>query len=444
MKPQQKRSKRWYWIIGLAAVVLLAAAIMKGRNSKTGTEVAIEKSAKRSIIQTVSATGKVFPETEVSITSDVSGTIVEMFVQEGDSVREGQLLCRINAELITPTVDRAEAAVKSGQSQVENLRAQLRQAEANLANTRETFRRNEQLLKDGVISKSDFDNIQTQVRSSEAAADAIRQSIAASEFNVQSATATVKEQRENLRRTSIYAPTSGVVSKLNKKKGEQVVGTIQMAGTEIMRIANLNALEVRVDVSENDIVRVSKGDTALIEVDAYVDRKFKGIVTHIANSASNLDNTITGSVTSDKVTNFVVKIHLLQSSYSDLTAQSKGKSPFLPGMSASADIRTETLTNILTVPIQAVTTREEGDTLRNSTKSIKERDVREVVFIASADTVAKRVIKTGIQDDRYIQITTGLNEGEDVIIAPYTVVSRRLKGGEKIKVVPEKDLYKTK
>jgi HlyD family secretion protein len=431
----KKRNIRWYILLGvLAAGILVYFVFFRGKG-KDSTSVSAAQAAARTLVQTVSGTGKIYPETEVAITSDVSGTLVEMLVEEGDSVREGQLLCRIDADAIEPIVERTESAVSGARAQVATLQAQLRQAEAQLENARQVRDRNEQLFKDGVIAAADLDASRNAFNSAQATVESAKQSIKTAEFNVKSAEATVKESRENLTRTAIYAPMNGVVSKLNKKKGEQVVGTIQMAGTEIMRIANMNALEVRVDVSETEVLRVREGDTSDIEVDAYPGRKFRGIVTHIANSAANLETGALAAVSSDKVTNFVVKIHLLESSYADLLGPNR-KAPFLPGMSAAADIRTETLTNVLSVPLQAVTTRE-ADSLKTSPLE----EIRECVFVVSGDTVSQRTVKTGIQDSEFIQVLSGLNAGETVVTGPYTVVKNKLKNGLKITVVDEKELF---
>jgi HlyD family secretion protein len=435
-RPARKKRPIWlYVLLGTLVVSALVYVVFFRGKGKDVTQVSAAAASARTIVQTVSGTGKIYPETEVAITSDVSGTIVELLVEEGDSVREGQLLCRIDADALEPIVERTESAVNGARAQVATLQAQLRQAEAQLENARQIRDRNEQLYKDGVIAAAEVEASRNAFNTAQAAVESAKQSIRTAEFNVKSAEATVKESRENLGRTSIYAPMNGVVSKLNKKKGEQVVGTIQMAGTEIMRIANMNALEVRVDVSETEVLRVREGDTADIEVDAYPGRKFRGIVTHIANSAANLETGSLAAVSTDKVTNFVVKIHLLESSYAELLGPSR-KAPFLPGMSAAADIRTETLTNVLSVPLQAVTTRE-----ADSLKTLPGSEIQECVFVVSGDTASMRLVETGIQDSEFIQILSGLNAGETVVTGPYTVVKNKLKNGFKITVVDEKELF---
>ena len=261
------------------------------------------------------------------------------------------------------------------------------------------------------------------------------ESVNSAKFSVKSAEASLKEAKENLQKTSIYAPISGTVSRLNVEKGERVVGTVQMAGTELLRIANLNVMEVKVDVNENDIVSVSLKDTAIIEIDAYLKEKFKGIVTEIANSANVL------GVSTDQVTNFEVKIRILSSSYSHLIEVNKPY-PFRPGMSATVEIQTKYKADVLTVPIQAVTTR--IDSVNNDTIDVdkkKDEDVKEIVFVYSEGKVIQQEVKTGIQDDSYIEILEGLKEDDEVVTAPYSAISRRLKDGKKVEKVDKKELF---
>lgn len=428
-------------IIGaIAGAVLIALAVWKSKNNDKSQKVSAEVAAQRTIIETVTATGKIYPEEELKISSDVSGTLVDLLVEEGDSVRAGQLLARVNADVLQNAVERTVAAANSATSQVETQRAQLAQAMVNVENAKIVLDRQTQLFKDGVGSKAELDQATANYRSVDANLATIRENIKSAEYQAQSASATVREQKVNLARTNIYAPMSGVVSNLSRKKGEQVVGTIQMAGTEILRIANMNGLEVRVDVSESDILRVNVGDTADIEVDAYVGRKFKGIVKHISSSANNLD--ATAALTQDKVVNFTVKIHLLHESYADLLGS--GKAPFRPGMSASADIRTRTVPNVLCVPIQAVATREQPDSIKNKAGYKADDEVREVVFVKpeGVDSVSIRDVKTGAQNSEYIEIVSGLKAGETVITGPFTAVSRKLKQGDKVKVVSKDELFK--
>ncbi len=404
-----------------------------------GESVETEVVALRDIRETVSASGKIFPEKEVKISSDVSGEIVELFVEEGDSVKAGQILARIDPEAYVSAVERAQASLNASRSElarskssIENAQAQIELIKAQLDNAKRVHERNIKLKKDGVISTQDFEaseanvaQLEANLRAAEASQRAAVQAAKSSEFNVASAEAGLKEIRTSLSRTTISSPTSGIVSMLNVEAGERVVGTIQMTGTEMMRIANFNSMEVQVEVSENDILRVTLGDTADIEVDAYLDKKFKGVVTEIASSAANAASQ-TIQLTSDQVTNFIVKIRILQSSYANLKNQSM---PFRPGMSATVDINTHTERQIIAIPIQAVTTREEekSDADTSKVSSTADKKLLEVVFVVEADTARMAEVTTGIQDNEFIQILSGLNTGEVVVTGPYSTVSRKLK-----------------
>ncbi len=450
-----KSNKIIYILVGLLLLVGVGAWF-KNKNTHKGEKVQTEKVQKRSINETVSASGKIFPEVEVKISSDVSGEIVELLVKEGDTVRKGQLLCRVNPEAYVSTVERGEAGVNSARAQAEQSRTQIEstrsrrnQSKAQLENAQAIFARQEKLLKDGVISQADFDNASASLKVAESALasaesdlKAIGSSSQAADYSTKSAQAQLKELRTNLKRTSIYAPMSGIVSKLNVELGERVLGTIQMSGTEIMRIADLSSMEVQVDVTENDIPRVNVGDHVDIDVDAYIGRKFTGKVYEIANTASNA-TTASGVVNlnSDQVTNFIVKIRIDPKSYVDLMGKGK-KHPFRPGMSASVEVLTNTVENTLSVPIQAVTTRDRVESKKPSeedfsvkrtekTEATANKSIKEVVFVCVGDTLRMVEVKTGIQDDSFIQLTEGLQDGEEVVIGPYDAVSRKLKSGDK-------------
>ena len=458
----KKRNRRIFIWAAIILLVLVAIGFFSNKD-KEGTKVAAEEAKTRTIIEKVAASGKIYPTTEVKISSDVSGEIVDLLVEEGDSVVAGQLLAKVNPDIYQSAVERGVASVNSAKanaanakSNVELNRAQKLQAEAEILriesqikNSRSIHERNVELLADDIISDADFQaslaNLDgllanlSAAKASAASADAniegSVQAVKAAQFTVKSNEATLSEMRSNLRRTTIYAPTSGIISSLSVEAGERVVGTAQMAGTEMMRIANLNAMEVQVDVSENDVLRVELGDKVEISVDAYIDRTFQGVVTHIANSATNAN---TGSLTSDQVTNFIVKANIVSESYKDLISPQK-RYPFRPGMSASVDITTKTKENILSVPIQAVTTRipkrEDGTTANNV-------DPIEVVFVVSGDSTIQTEVKTGIQDDDYIEVLSGINSGTTVVDAPYSAISKNLENGSKIEVVEEKELYK--
>ena len=456
----RKNNSLIYILVALTLGVI-AFVYFKGQSKPKGEEITIEKVSKRTIKEMVGASGKVFPETEVKISSDVSGEIVELLVEEGDSVVAGQLLCKVDPDTYKSMVERGQATVNSSKAQVANSasgiarsKAQLIQAEAQLEqiksqveNQNDIHNRNVLLHKEGVISQADFENseaalkqlkanfrsIEANVKTAEANVESAEQSKRAAEFTVKSSQASLKEMTTSLKRTTIYAPMGGIVSKLNIEQGERVVGTAQMSGTEIMRIANLNSMEVQVDVSENDVLRVALKDEVEIEVDAYLDRKFIGKVTEIANSASNTGTSI--SLNTDQVTNFIVKIRIDPDSYKDIVQKGK-KFPFRPGMSASVDINTETQQDVLSVPIQSVTTREEekDEDEEEVKKEKKDEEIKEVVFVMSADTVKMVEVKTGIQDDENIQILSGLEEGEEVVAGPYSAISRKLKEGMQVRL----------
>ncbi len=442
----EKKKNKWL-IIGLIAllVLVIVAAYFKAKSRPKGTEVEMAEVAKRSINETVSASGRIFPQTEVKISSDVSGEIVELFVEEGDSVVVGQVLAKIDPEAYVSTVERGVASVNSAKSQsatsvaqIENSKAQVEQIKAQLINARAIHTRNTELKKDGVISAVEYDQSESNLRAMEANLRAADAGLAASkktaegaEYSVKSAEASLKELKTNLNRTTILAPTSGIVSSLSVEKGERVVGTIQMTGTEMMRISNLNIMEVQVDVSENDVPRVKLNDVAEIDVDAYQSKKFVGKVTQIANSASNLNSLSGGALTTDQVINFTVTILIDPSSYADLVAQGN-RYPFRPGMSASVDIFTNEVKDVISVPIQAVTVREK-DGVEDKKEKLTDEDYEEVIFVVKGDTIAKVPVTIGLQDDEYIEVKTGLTGDEKIVIGPYTEVSKKLKGGDTVR-----------
>ncbi len=432
-------------------IVLLAVAKKAGWLGDDETlKVAVEKVARHTITETVSASGKVQPEVEVKMSADVSGEVVDLFVKEGDVVKKGALLGKINPEIYISTMDRMVAMVNTSKSTLEASRSRLMQAQSQLERANLTYQRNKKLYDEGAISASDFESIKSTWEVAKAEVDAAVQGVAGSDYGVKSSEAALKEARENLNKTSILAPVDGTISKLSVERGERVVGTSQFTGTEIMRIANLNEMEVSVDVSENDIVRVHLKDTALIDIDAYLDRKFKGIVTEIANSAN-----VTG-LTTDQVTNFTVKIRIIRDSYADLIpADQPTYSPFRPGMSATVEVQTKKMRDALSVPIQAVTTRDTtvkesskrklrpGEQKKTETPSTEneENKTTECVFVMRDGKAVMTVVTTGIQDNTYIQINSGLKENEEVITAPYNAISKTLKDGTPVKVVAKEALF---
>lgn len=452
--------KRIIWILIAFVLIALIVGVIAKKKGLIGkpdeTKVATEKVTKRTIVEVVSANGKIAPEFEVKLSPDVSGEIIELYVKEGELIKAGQLLAKINPEIYLSNYDRTIAALNTSQANLANAKARLAQVKSQFINAKSSYDRNEKLHSQKTISDAEYETSKANYEVALAEVEAAEESVKASAFNVKSAEAGVKESKENLSKTSIYAPTSGTVSKLNIEKGERVAGASQFgSGTEILRIANLLTMEVKVSVNENDIVRVTLNDTALVEVDAYQNRKFKGIVTEISTSA----NTV--GVSADQVTNFEVKIRILPESYKDLIAADKpNDSPFRPGMSATVDIQTESKENVLTLPIQAVTSRadtskaavakaekeeqsaESDESSESSTNTKKKIEVaQEYVFLYDKDIAKMVKVKTGIQDNAYIQIIEGLKEGDEIITAPYRAVSKKLKNGDKVKKVDAKDLY---
>tara|TARA_R110002096_G_scaffold72174_4_gene172210 strand:- start:60929 stop:62248 length:1320 start_codon:yes stop_codon:yes gene_type:complete len=437
------KSKKWLIIIGLAILVIILIGVIKGKSGDKSVEVNSEKVKEQTIVETVAASGKIQPETEVIISSDVSGEIIELPVKEGQRVEIGQLLVKINPDLVESAMNRAEAALNTSRANLLGAKARLAQSESQFVNAKASFERNEKLHKDKVISQAEFDQAKANFEVAKADVDASTESVEAAKYNVKSAEATLNEAKDNLGRTSIYSPIKGTVTQLNKEQGERVVGTAQMAGTEIMKVSDLSVMEVAVEVNENDIVRVNNGDTTEIEVDAFFGELFLGVVTEIANSAN-----VTG-VSADQVTNFDIKIRILPNSYEKLMrGENNDISPFRPGMSATVDIRTKAAINVLSVPIQAVTTRSvknEKDSTSSKEKQLSSKDeVDEVVFLVQ-DGIAKKVkVETGIQNTSVIEIISGLNLDDEVVVGPYSIVSKRLKDGDPIKVVDKSKLFTPK
>ena len=431
-------SKKTLYVIIISVVVLILALIGLTKagiigNTKKGKEIEVAQVQEITIVETVSATGKIQPESEIKISSEVSGEIIELPVKEGDVVKKGQLLVRVNPDLYTSGLNRSMASLS-------NTKAGLSQAEAQLKESEANYKRNKSLFEKGVISKAEWDRIVATFESAKAARDAAY-------FSVKSASATVTEAQENLGRTTIFAPVDGTISKLDAELGERVVGTQQMAGTEILRVANLNNMEVEVDVNENDIVKINVGDSANIEVDAYLKKEFKGIVTSISNSASD-------AISADQVTNFKVKVRILKESYQDLIeGKPENFSPFRPGMTATVDIITKRKENVLAVPISSVVIK--SDTAAVVLPEVEEEDEKakvvtstsskklECVFVKEGGKAKIRIIKTGIQDDTSIEVIEGLKKGETIIVGPYTVVTKELNSGDLV-YTKEEDLKKEK
>jgi len=419
-------------LIALAALLILAVvAKSAGWFGKKGNfkQVSSENVELTKIIETVSATGKIYPEVEVSISSEVSGEILELPFKEGQQVKKGDLLVRVNPDLIQSALQRSQASYR-------NSNAVLEQAEASLKQAKADYDRNRGLFDKGVISRADWDQAIATYETALAGKNSAY-------FGVQSAAATVNEQRDNLRRTTIYAPMDGTISLMSVELGERVVGTQQMTGTEILRVANLNNMEVEVDVNENDIVKVNIGDSTIVEVDAYLKKEFKGIVTEIANSAAD-------NLAADQVTNFKVKVRIVEESYRDLLeGKPENFSPFRPGMTATVDVITDQREKAVAVPISAIVIKTDTSSVKKpysksssdaAGKSSKTNDEKfECVFVNEDGKAKLRVVKTGIQDDSNIEIVSGLKEGDEIITGPYNMVSKTLKPGDAIEIKNKDD-----
>ncbi|WP_348797665.1 efflux RND transporter periplasmic adaptor subunit [Flavobacterium adhaerens] len=428
--------KTIYILLGVAIVLIgllvgLSKAGVLGNKDK-GKEVETSNAEVGTIIETVSATGKIQPEIEVKMASMVSGEIIDLPIKEGQVVKKGDLLVKINPDLYTSGLNRSVANLSGS-------KAGLSQSEASYNEAKANYERNKLLFEKGIISKSDWD----KAISTFEVAKANKQS---AYYSVQSASASVNEAKDNLGRTVIYAPADGTISVLNVELGERVLGTQQMAGTELLRVANLNNMEVEVDVNENDIVKIKVGDSANVEVDAYLKKQFKGIVTSISNSASS-------TLTADQVTNFKVKVRILKDSYKDLMeGKPTSYSPFRPGMTATVDIITTTRTNVVKVPISAVVVKSDttavnvldmADSDQTNKKATPKSDKKyECIFVKVGDKAKIKIIKTGIQDDTNIEVLTGLKKGEVVITGPYTTVSKDLNSGDKVFVPTAADKKK--
>ncbi len=455
-------NRRTIIILAVVAVILVIAAVVAKKKGLVGgapaTKVTTELAALQDITETVSASGKIQSEVAVNISPDVAGEITMLTVKEGDRVKVGQLLVKIDPDIQRSNVERLQASLNTSKANLANSQSRLTQAEARLTNSKAVFERTQKLFNDKVVSQQDFDAARSEFDVATSEVEAARQSVEANRYTVKSAEAGLREADKQLTRTEIYSPVEGTVSKLNFRKGERVVGTSQMAGSEIMTISNLNEMEVQVDVNENDIIRVGLGDSCDIEVDAYLGEVFKGIVTSIANSAKS------DAMGTDQVTNFAVKVRLLRDSYAHLQGdKQKGMSPFRPGMSATVDIKTRTVKGALAVPVQAVTTRSASELeVETEEKEIKRRrgqdpgsipdpaaevviakDAVEVVFVNKGGVAVMKKVKTGIQNSQHIQILEGLEKDEDVITAPYRAISKDLMNNDPVQVVTQDELFTT-
>lgn len=415
-----KKKRLWIWGVAVVIVLVVVAKVMGPR--QTLTEVTTEQVVPRDLIQRVAASGKIQPEVEVNITAEVSGQILNLPVKEGDYVRSGDLLCIINPDVYEAALNRATAALNTTRSNLASARAQKVQADAQFEAAEKAWIRTQQLFEDAVISQAEYDTGEANFQTSNASRLAAEQNVVSAEYSISSAEASVQEARDNLSRTTLRAPQSGTVTALSKEVGESVQGTGFMAGEVIMKVSDLQAMEVNLEVNESDIVRVTLGDQAEIEVDAYLKDVFQGEVSEIGNTALNA---LATGFSMDQVTNFSVKVRLLESSYAHLfEGRDSTYSPFRPGMSATVDLLTARASHALSIPIQAVTTRQD-----------EEEDESEIgVFIVRGDSAIWTPIETGIQDSRNIEVTSGLSENDEVITGPYEWVSRKLEDGELIAI----------
>jgi len=447
-------NKKLKWtLIGVGALVVLSVIGKIMGSGDKDEKVTVEKVALRTIVETVNASGKVYPEVEVKISPDISGEITELNVQEGDSVKKGQVLARIYADIYALQRDEAASRVSQSSATVENSRAALEALRANYNQTKATYDRNKKLFDDKVISRAELEQVETAFKSAQANLNAAEQGLRGLQAGVKGSEVSLSRANKDLSRTTLVAPMNGVVSSLKVKKGERVAGNSFNVGTEMMTVADMSILEVRVDVGENDIVKISIGDSADVEVDAYNNRKFKGVVTKIASSTKGA----AALATSNDVTNYEVRIRLDPASYADLA---KLPFPFRPGMNATADIRTNTVANVLSVPITAVNTRVKGSDMNvedkkkeqaenkggddNSTTNgtMASDELEEVVFVLQKEgTVKKVVVRSGVQDINYIEILAGLKKDDEVVTAPYAAISKTLKDGAKVKVVKKEELF---
>lgn len=451
-KQKKKSNKLVYYLIGALIVIILVLVLAKTQGwigKAKEIEVELAKAKRAAITEKVSASGTVQPVIEVKLAPEVSGEITELNVEDGDSVRLGELMVKIRPDQQLSQLERSEASLSQQKANEISAEAALSGAKATFVRADADYKRQQKLWEEKVISESDWQLAKQNFEVAKNNLASSEQSLEAAKYIVKSTQASVKESRENVRRTSVVAPMKGIVSKLNVKKGERVVGTATMAGTEMLRIADLNKMEVRVNVNENDIVRVHLADSVLIDVDSYanINKEFKGIVTNIANTAKD-------KLSADAITEFEVRILILRSSYEDLIKQGN-RFPFRPGMTASVEIVTNRKSNVLSVPLAAVTTRnpnakseeeekakkrEEGDNPRVTSDKKVEKKADKIVLFVNEKGVAKMVeVKTGISDYDNIEILSGVADSAEVVTGPFLVVSKRLKEGDRIKLMEKKE-----
>jgi len=436
--------------VGVLVVLLIGAKLAGWIGGEKIEKVTVEKAADRRIIETVTASGKVQPETEVKLSSEVSGEVVELLVKEGDIVKKGQLLFKVRPDVLRSGFDRASASYSSQKASVASAAQLLKQSEGTYANEAGIYKRNVELFKKKVISVAEFDAAKAAFVTANTNLESAKQSLIAAKFTLEQSGANVQEASANLAKATIFAPVDGVISKLSVELGDRILGTAQFAGTEIMRISNLSSMEVNVDVNENDINRVNVGDSAVIEVDAFEDKKFKGVVTEIASSSKDVGTTATAAASTDQVTNFVVKVRIDAGSYSGVKGGAKGlPSPFRPGLSATVDIESSSVKG-LSVPIQSVFTKgakDEKESQGNDANADKQKSklndktIKQYVYTYADGTVKQVEVVTGIQNDQYIQIKKGVKAGTEVVSGPYAAIQNKLKDGMKVEKTTKDQLF---
>jgi HlyD family secretion protein len=439
-----KTTKYILIILGVIIVLLVIGKATGVIGKQDKTQVATEKAAVRSINETVSASGKIKAHVEVKISPEVSGEVVDLPIKEGDVVKKGQLLCRIRPDILKSDFDRTQAAYNTQKASVGNSKQMLIQAQATFDNQESIYKRDKVLFDNKVLTAAEFEAAKASYEGAKASLEAAKQNVIGSNYSLEQTAASVKEAQGNLDKTTIYSPVDGVISKLSIQKGERVLGTQQFAGTEIMTISDLNQLDVNVDVNENDINRITLGDSSKIQVDAFLGKTFMGTVIEIG-SAANVVGT-----TADQVTNFTVKVRIDAKTYAALLVKSASNpSPFRPGLTATVDIETNH-TKSLSVPIQSVTTRDvkkptaTGDQQKTDDDQNKAKITapsKEYVFVYNAGKVKQVLVTTGIQDDTYIQVLSGLKEGDEVVSMPYTAISKILNDKMEVEKVDKSKLF---
>jgi len=440
--------------VGVLLVLLIVAKFTGLIGGEQIEKVTVEKAGSKKVVETVTASGKIQPETEVKLSSEVSGEVTQLLVKEGDVVKKGQLLCKVRPDVLQSGYERAVASYNSQKASVAASQQQLIQTQANFVNAEATYKRNVELYNKKVISAAEFDAAKAAYLTAKANLASAKENVTGAKFGLEQNGANVKEAGANLAKTTIYSPVDGVVSKLSIELGDRILGTSQMAGTEIMRISNLTTMEVNVDVNENDINRVNVGDSATVEVDAFADKKFKGVVTEIASSSTSV-GTATTSV--DQVTNFSVKVRLIADSYSTVKGGAKDlPSPFRPGLSATVDIESESVTG-LAVPIQSVFTSDKDkstDPMANAGNDqnqdkqktkLTDKKVKQFVYLfdSKTSTVKQAEVTTGIQNDQFIIVKTGLKDGQEIVSGPYSAIQNKLKDVMKVEKTTKDKLFTT-